>query len=312
MTNIKKLLFPTDFSRCASQAMAHALHLARCHQSELHVLHALVLRGYTNGKVLTAEIDLVEAQLEQVAADRIRFVTKDLTVGIPVVVRAKKRGISAAPVILEYADEHDIDLIVMGTHGRRGLEHLFLGSVAEEVVRFAPCPVFTVREAKNPIPTKAIERVLVPVDFSTHSQMALTYARELADAYDARLQLLHIIEPIVYPSFYNLDRAGFFEWMDEIEVEAIRQLHRFLEASGGPDVPADHFVVRGRAATDIVDFAESKSSDLIVMATHGLTGMKRLYLGSVCEKVVRRSKCPVFTVKAFGRSLVAEDRTGVA
>jgi len=312
MIQLKKILFPTDFSRCASQALAHALHLARRHQAELHVLHALVLHGYTNGKALSAQIDLVETRLEQVAADRMRAVTKDLTVGIPVVVRAKKRGISAAPVILEYADEHDIDLIVLGTHGRRGLEHLFLGSVAEEVVRFSPCPVFTVRESKEPILTKAIERILVPVDFSTHSQRALTYARELAGVYDARLQLLHIIEPVVYPSFYSLDRTSFFDWMDEIEVEAIRQLHRFLGTSGGPEVPADHFVVRGRAPTDITDFASSKNSDLIVIATHGLTGMKRLYLGSVCEKVVRRSRCPVFTVKAFGRTLVGEDRTGVA
>jgi nucleotide-binding universal stress UspA family protein len=312
MIKIKKLLFPTDFSRCAGQALTHALHLAKRHQAELHVLHALVLHGYTNGKALIAEIDLVEAQLERVAADRIRSVTKDLTVGIPVVVRAQKRGISGAPVILEYADEHDIDLIVMGTHGRRGLEHIFLGSVAEEVVRFAPCPVFTVREAKEPIPTKTIERILVPVDFSTHSQKALTYARELAGAYDARLQLLHVIEPVVYPSFYNLDKENFFDWMDEIEVEAIRQLRQFVAAGGGNDVPVDHFVVRGRAATDIVDFAVSKHADLIVMATHGLTGMKRLYLGSVCEKVVRRSRCPVFTVKAFGRSLVAEGRTSVA
>lgn len=304
MFRLKRILFPTDFSRCASQALAHALHLARRHQAELHVLHALVLHGYTNGKTLSAEIDLIETQLEQLAADRMRSATKDLTAGIPVVVREKKRGISVAPVILEYADEHDVDLIVLGTHGRRGLEHLFLGSVAEEVVRIASCPVFTVREAKEPIPAKAIERILVPVDFSTHSQRALSWATELAEAYDARLQLLHIIEPIVYPSFYNLDKADFFNWMEGIEVEVIRQLHQFLEASGGPEVPADHFVVRGRAATDIVDFALSKESDLIVMATHGLTGMKRLYLGSVCEKVVRRSTCPVFTVKAFGRSLV--------
>ncbi len=308
MIQIRKLLFPTDFSRCANQALAHALHLARCHKAELHVLHALVLHGCTNGKTLSAEIDSVETQLELVAADRMRSVTKDLTVGVPVVVRARKRGISSAPVILEYANEHDIDLIVMGTHGRRGLEHLFLGSVAEEVVRFAPCPVFTVRESKEPKSAKAVERILVPVDFSTHSQTAVTYAKGLAGAYNARLQLLHVIEPVVYPSFYALDTTNFFDWMAATEVQAGLQLHRFLESSNGPEVPADFYVIRGRAATDIVDFAVSKSSDLIVMATHGLTGMKRLYLGSVCEKVVRFSRCPVFTVKAFGRTLVGEGR----
>ena len=307
MIQLRRILFPTDFSRCASQALVHAVHLAKRHQAELHVLHALVLHGYTNGSALMAEIDLVETQLEQVAADRMRSVTKDLTVGIPVVIRAKRRGLSAAPVILEYADDNNIDLIVLGTHGRRGLDHLFLGSVAEEVVRFAPCPVFTVRESKEPIPVKMVERILVPVDFSTHSQTAVTYAKGLAGAYNARLQLLHVIEPVVYPSFYALDTANFFDWMAATEVEAGLQLHRFLESSKGPEVPADFYVVRGRAATDVVDFAVSKNTDLIVMATHGLTGLKRLYLGSVCEKVVRRSRCPVFAVKVFGRSLVGED-----
>ena len=85
-------------------------------------------------------------------------------------VEAKVRGYSAGEVILRYTDEHDIDLVVMGTHGRRGPARLFLGSVAEEVVRHAPCPVLTLREEKAPQAIEAVEKILVPVDFFDASE----------------------------------------------------------------------------------------------------------------------------------------------
>ncbi len=80
------------------------------------------------------------------------------------------RGFSTAPAILEYAKHNDIDLIVMGTHGRRGLGHLFLGSVAEEVVRLSSVPVLTVRERETPKPFEKMRRLLVPLDFSQHAR----------------------------------------------------------------------------------------------------------------------------------------------
>ena len=83
------------------------------------------------------------------------------------IVKRHERGIAPAPVILDYAEKNEIDLIVMGTHGRRGLKHLLLGSVAEEVVRLSASPVLTIHEQKEPIPfTSTMERILVPVDFS--------------------------------------------------------------------------------------------------------------------------------------------------
>ena len=89
------------------------------------------------------------------------------------IIKSCKRGISAAPAILEYASEKDVDLIIMGTQGRRGLAHILLGSIAEEVVRMADCPGVTRREQESVKPIKAFEQILVPVDFSEHSATAI-------------------------------------------------------------------------------------------------------------------------------------------
>jgi nucleotide-binding universal stress UspA family protein len=215
----------------------------------------------------------------------------------------QQRSISTAPAILDYANENDIDLIVMGTHGRRGLGHLLLVSVAEEVVRVASCPVLTIREHEEPTPIEAIEQILVPVDFSGHSKKALAYAKEMAATYNARLHLLHVIEDVKYPAFYMSGRLSYFDIVPEVEAKSREALKKFLEDAGMSEATADIHVIEGHAAGDIVKFAASHSIDLVVIATHGLTGLDHFLLGSVTEKVVRRAPCPVFTVKAFGKSL---------
>jgi nucleotide-binding universal stress UspA family protein len=272
------------------------------------MLHAVVLHGlvHDSPSYRPADIEEVERSLEAAAAENLQTVLNGKAVNNIVVKKVKKRGLSAAPVIAEYASDHEIDLIVMGTHGRRGLGHVVLGSVAEEVVRSATCAVLTVRELSEPKPLETVEKILVPVDFSTHSQRSVSHAKELAALYGARLQLLHVFERPVYPSFYALDRDNFLRQMTEIEDTAVEHLRRIFKESAGPKVSAEFHLIEGRASTDITDFANCNDSDLIVIATHGLTGIKRLFLGSVAEKVIRRAKRPVFVVKAFGRSLIAD------
>jgi nucleotide-binding universal stress UspA family protein len=222
--------------------------------------------------------------------------------------RTHKRGISAAPVILDYAKEFDVDLIVIGTHGRRGLGHLFLGSVAEEVVRLSSCPVLTIRERKEPLPIEELDRILVPIDFSEHSKQALRYAKQIAVSYDSRLQLLHVLEKAVHPSFYPFEKSQFFNLREAVQQKSKEALERLLKETEGPELTAEIHVIEGRAAADITEFAKDNQSDLIVIATHGLTGIEHLLMGSVTEKVVRRAPCPVFTVKAFGKSLIAGNK----
>lgn len=309
MLKIDGILYPTDFSDCASQALPCALRLAERHDAQLHLLHALVLHEADPGNAAYRLPDMEELYeaLEQRARDNMTDAVERHSGDGLEMRQALVRGISAASTILDYAEEKKIDLVVMGTHGRRGLRRLLLGSVTEEVVRVAPCPVLTVpqREAGRFSRGEA-RRLLVPVDFSEHARLALSYARELATVYDAELHLLHIVDDVVYPDFYPPVMPSGGALTDELRDQSMERMRLMLASLDLLDTPTHAHVRGGRAAPTIAEFAEEISADLIVIASHGLTGLSHMLLGSVTEQVVRRSPCPVFTVKAFGKQLVRE------
>jgi len=307
MMRIRRILYPTDFSATATQALKHALFLAEQFEAELHMLHAIILHESDprDPDRHFPEPSEILNQLFEIADSEMAEIVRKNEAKTFSLVEAKVRGYSAGEVILRYTDEHDIDLVVMGTHGRRGPARLFLGSVAEEVVRHAPCPVLTLREEKAPRAIEAVEKILVPVDFSPYSQEALSYGKEVAALYGAGLQVLHTIEEPAYPYFYT--PGGTYSPVEQLEAlreKAEEALDKMLSETPGPEVPAERFVATGRPASEIALFAEERGSDMVVIATHGLTGLERLLVGSTAEQVVRLAHCPVFTVKSFGKSLI--------
>jgi nucleotide-binding universal stress UspA family protein len=304
---LSRVLFPTDFSDNARNALAAALDVTAAADAELHLLHAVVLHGY-DPVAVGDRLEKLEAEvldrLEKYADTELRRVVEVDTADEMKTVTVERRGTSAAAVILEYAREIAADLIVMGTHGRRGPTHMLLGSAAEEVVRHADCPVLTIRRDSEPRLLTRAKRMLVPVDFSDHSQRALAMAQTFAERAGATIDLLHVIEQIVHPAFYSTGKTSLLELDSELAERCRDNLVKLAEEAGGPQVPVTPHVVEGRATREIVRFAEEHGSDVIVIATHGLTGLKHFLLGSVTTKVVRRAPCPVLTYKAFGRSFL--------
>lgn len=301
MIKLKKILFPTDFSRCAEQALIHAVFLAEKHDAEIHLLHVVTLFE-DQPNIVSEEIGETEEivrKLENIAERQLNKVVDSEDMRIVTMI---KRGISAAPIILEYASDNNIDLIVMGTHGRRGLGHLLLGSIAEEVVRMAECPVFTIREVEKPKSLEAANNILVPIDFSNHSRKSLSYASEIAQSYNAKLQVFHIIEETIHPAFSISGKSSVFDLIPGIQEDSQNRAEKLVKDVVSNKVDFEITVKGGRATSDIVKFAKENSTDLIVIATHGLTGLEHMLLGSVTEKVVRMAHCPVFTVKAFGKT----------
>jgi nucleotide-binding universal stress UspA family protein len=306
MLQLQKILFPTDFSRCSEQALTHAVFLAEKYGAEIHVLHVVTLFK-DQPSIISDEITETEAtirKLEDIAEKQLNKVVDAKGSEDMKIITATKREVSAAPAILEYVSDNNIDLIVMGTHGRRGLGHLLLGSAAEEVVRMSPCPVLTVRETKQTKTPETINNILVPVDFSDHSAKALAYASEIALSYNAQLQVLHIIEETIHPAFSLVGKSSIFDLIPGIEDDCRKRTKKMLKATVPDKVRSNVYIKNGRAASDIIKFAKENSTDLIVIATHGLTGLEHMLLGSITEKVVRMAHCPVFTVKAFGKSLI--------
>jgi nucleotide-binding universal stress UspA family protein len=306
MLRIKKILLPTDFFPCANQALDHALYLARKYGAEFHMLHAIVLHKDDphNPAAHIVNLDEIDRRLKDLAkADMTASLSERDDSGVKVVME-QRHGVRPANVILNYAASEDIDLIVMGTHGRRGLGHLLLGSVSEEVVRMSDCPVLTIRERAEQQDVDDVNRILVPLDFSEHANNGLRHAKQLAETYGAKLDLVHVIEERVQPAFYEMAGVPPEEFRAARRKKSVEEMERLFKEAGGPDVSADYFVITGKSAQDIVEFAREANIDLIVIATHGLTGVQHLLLGSITEKVVRMAPCPVFTVKSFGKSLV--------
>lgn len=297
MIHIDRVLFPTDGSECAEQGRKHALHLADHFDAALHVIQVKEREVELADVVDVTEADILadlhgkSGAESPLAEARIQ----ERTVGYP----------SVAGGILTYAAEHDMDLVVLGTHGRRGVRRLVLGSVAEEVVRKAPCPVVTV--GRSGVAPDALEgsTMLVPIDFSEHRFRLLAQARELAPVYGMNVRLVHVVEVKGVPNAYGMydsppDPGKLTERAEKVlneEVEPLRE--------AGIDVSVD--VRTGHPADEVLTVAEDSDAAFIMIATHGRTGLDRMLMGSVAEKIIRQAPCPVYTVKSFGRSLVDDE-----
>lgn len=307
MLQLKSILVARDFSACSEQALTYALDLCLRTGAALHTLHAEVLYSDPNEEVRDPEA-------ERIAIRRRLHELVGLNRGIPyragadsITMKSEQvRDVAPAPAILSYAEEQGIDLIVMGTHGRRGFRRMLLGSVAAEVVRLSNCPVMTVRcDDQLPIRTQA-RTIVVPIDFSAHALVALRHAKAFADLHDASIALIHVVEDRLHPAFYNAGVFSVYDVQPDIEERAEQQLRQFAEEAG---CLADRLIFEirpGHAGREIAAYAREREADLIVMSTHGLTGIEYLFMGSVAEKVVRIASCPVLTIRTSARSLVGE------
>ena len=149
-------------------------------------------------------------------------------------------------------------------------------------------------------PRMHIERILVPIDFSTNSMHALAAALSLTQRFGAELLLLHVVEP-VYAAEPNMASADLTTLLDAQERTADERLVRILASLGTHGQHARILVECGVPAQVIMEVARRTATDLIVIATHGRTGLSRMLIGSVAERVVRRAGCPVLTVPPAGK-----------
>jgi len=299
MLNINRILWPTDLSQGASRAFPHALALADWHDAELHVVN--VREGAPDvQKDMAAAFPLSTGDLGNLI-DATGAPPESVDLGDVALVQDQIEHAAPAEALVRYADEQDVDLVVMGTHGRRGLERLLIGSVAEEVLRRAPCPVLTVRDSDDAPSAWNVGSILAPVDFSEASSSAVQHSKELALTYGAQITLLHAVEEVMYPSAYGMEIA------DVPGPDVIERVEEGLADMAREEIGYEHVVVESRigyAPSTILDYVENNDVDLIVIATHGRSGIERLLLGSVTERVVRRASVPVFVVKSFGKSLL--------
>jgi nucleotide-binding universal stress UspA family protein len=142
-----------------------------------------------------------------------------------------------------------------------------------------------------------IQKILAPTDFSDHSCHALAYARTFADRWEAELHLLNVIEPAVFPTEAGLTPMGMMNLDSELTEASERAMVEFCKRIELAGADLKTAIRHGRASSAIIDYARENSIDLVVIATHGRTGLEHLIFGSTAERVVRESPCPVLTIR---------------
>jgi len=282
MFKLDRILVPIDFSECSEHAFRYAVDLAaRC-----------------NASITALYIETLHGEIRDHVRDQMNQLVASAGEGIQIGSHAE-RGIEAAPTILDFAQQDNSDLVVMGTHGRRGFRRFVIGSIASETVQHAKRPVLTVRGGPEfesfEFPPK---QILAPIDFAEASLVVIRNAKELASFYGADVHLLHVIEDRFHPAFYGPGLTSVYDIYPDIEARSCKHLRELYHDAGGPEGPFTVEACSGHPSDQIVQHAEDEKSQLIVLATHGLTGLEHFILGSVAERVIRVAPCPVFTVRA--------------
>ncbi|MBK8254720.1 MAG: universal stress protein [Polyangiaceae bacterium] len=293
MTHPKHVLAVTDFSDAADAALRQASGVARMFSAKLSVLH--VVPDFVRANPLFpqgSERDIQgEVELEKKALDELAVRVKEVTGRPQSDVELAIRIGAVEVAVVRFAEEADVDLIVVGATGRTGLARLFLGSTAERVVRYSHCSVLV---ARSSAPTS---RVLGATDLSKGAHIAVERAKAEAELRGAKLDLIHVMDfSSLGWSAAGGPLGGFSVSIPQEKMDEMRKLaSETLSALGGPG--STPHVVDGSPKRAIVSTAESIGADLIVVGTHGRTGLARMALGSVAEGVVQGASCSVLVVR---------------
>lgn len=276
------IVVPTDGSDLAGRALDRAIALAGNADATVHVVHVITATAFSTveGGV---PLDLVEEDgLELVEEAAARARSAGVAVETVVLTGSPHRAIA------DHASDVDADLVVMGTHGRTGLAHVALGSVAERVVRTSTVPVVTV--GPDAPATGRCDTILVPTDGSKAALAALPHAFDLASRYGATVHALSVVDTSAYGIEVSL--TGLAEEL-RAECEAAVQ----AVADQAPEgCPVTTEIRDGVPHVEICACIADHNVDLVVMGTRGRSGLERLVLGSVTARVVRSATVPVLAV----------------
>lgn len=288
----RKILCATDFSSGADHALRVAIRLANDAGAELLLAHA----WHVPAIAFSGETPYVPQLIDEMVDDSERELAKvkqrALELGAKRLTTVFANGIPSDRVCSLAKDDPAIDLIVMGTHGRTGLRRMLLGSVAEKVVRHAPCSVLAVRGGRDG--TKAFHHVLCPVDFSESSRHAVELAGKLAAPDGLGLTLFHAFDlPVRFSAEIPADVV---ETVDRKTAALLEQLAADVRRQVA--VPVTVRTRIGSAAAQAISVLEREITyDLAAVGSHGRTGVSRALLGSVAEKIVRHAPCPVLVAR---------------
>jgi nucleotide-binding universal stress UspA family protein len=299
---ITRILCPVDFSEASQHAIEHAIAVARWYKASITALHVYNPIFMPIPGLPPPESRVSAPELKRLHAEATRCFEGAIASGVAVDVIVDA-GPPAAR-ILDRSDTAHSDLIVMGTHGAGGFEHLLLGSVAEKVLRRASCPVLTVPPQTRSTSALPFKRLLCAIDFSDSSLRGLELAVSLAKESKAALTLLHVIEwpwheppPPVLEDLPSDRAAALAEFRRYVQERASERLTSLMPEEEEGRSGTEPLVVHGKPYIEILRVATDVRADLIVMGVHGRNAADVMLFGSTTNQIVRRATCPVLTLR---------------
>ncbi len=303
----KKMLVPLDGSELAEAVFTYAKELAGKLDIDIVLLNVCI-------PALNDFAPMCQAYVEhtaQLLRRQVREIQKKTGIppgGKPAKVEGKLVTGYAAEEILRYADENAVDLILMATHGRSGLKRWAMGNVADKILRVSKAPVLLVRAGipdQTPYDKWPKKTILVPLDGSELAECVLPHVETVAKGCGSpEVLLVQAVEPIVVPYGRGTAEITSMEKLKEFGIHNKVEAEKYLKATvarlGKAGINAEGVVVYGKAAEALVDFANKNKVDLVVIATHGRSGISRWVWGSVADRLLRSICVPVFMVRVPG------------
>lgn len=282
-----QILFPTDGSEPAASVLEYALQIVSEHEATIHVLNVVDTGQDSPAGVQDDVSDVLEQNGTEIVNEAAQHATEH---GIDVVSEVLHGDPSEA--IVEYSTRSAVELVVMPTHGRRGLQRVLLGSVTERVINTADVPVIAVNPGTHPL-AYPCQDLLVPTDGSRGSELAVAEGVALANATGATLHLLHVVETgRLGPDARSLlKEEELTPRADEIIADAIAT----AEAATVDSVKSD--IEFGVPFKKIRNYIDAHEVDFAILGTHGTTDFSRYVMGGVSAKIVRTSPVPVMWVR---------------
>jgi len=299
MIRIDRILCPVDQSEISRRALVYAGVLAKRYEAALRVIEVVPIGlPPVDYPPSPAEFALTADQQQAHAVTLDRFVAPVLRAGVPVETQVHG-GYIVEQLLLE-AEQYDPDLIVLGTHGRSGVQRLVLGSVAEKVLRRAKSPVLTVPPGAltSPEALELPKTILCAVDFSDASLRALEYAMSVAQESDAELVLMHVVDWAAETWAAGTHGVMLTAYTESRTAEAERLLREAVPEPAREWCKPEILIAEGKPWREILRVARERSADLVVLGVLGRGAVDLTLFGSTTHHIVREAPCPVLTVRA--------------
>jgi nucleotide-binding universal stress UspA family protein len=292
MVPYQRILLPLDGSELAERALAPAQTICQAMNCDLHLLRvvsglAFDLDPLFHQRCLDADVEA--------AWHYLNALKKQNTTFLPAIANV----ITGSPpkVIIDYAAQHAVDLIILSSHGATGFSRWVYGNVTSKITRQAPCDSLIVRTTASAVKPFSTQRLMVPLDGSKLAEKALEPAVALASYLELNI-LLFRVSPLITPEFEPIGCGSLYDGLEaQARKEAGTYLSQLQSSLGNSGLSIQAASVTGHDAKAIVDYAGNHDVDLIIMSSHGATGIGRWLIGNVTEKVLRKANCSTLVVR---------------